>query len=237
MSNQIINLRRWKAIKINADSSKIPAHKKIGDLTEREIEAADLDLSRTYRHQLAFDGLAMGRRHRARTLGDFRPHPFLNSVQVSNRGGVRYHGAPTGFNVAEISHSRVEFMRLSRPKPPELIEELAGQENGCLKILQRVPLLLPTIPLAVLVHETHDSDCPPRPIQGGEYQPNRPIKEIGQRLSEAVERPLETPEDWDLETRLACWAIALRGRAWNHWIERFDIGSTDKATRGHARDD
>ena len=64
-----------------------------------------------------------------------------------------------------------------------------------------------------------------------------PIKGIGQWLSEAVERPLETPEDWDLETRLACWAIALRGRAWNHWIDRFDIGSTDKATRGHARDD
>ncbi len=163
-----------------------------------------------------------GKRDAPVRRGVFVSHPFLKAVEVSDRGGVRFHGRLIGPNRARAVKRGEPIMRLIG-EPLRFCDQLAHTPNFHLRQRAR-DLAMPIVPLAVLVTETHSPENAPRPDHGGEDVPDR--REIGEWMDDALRSPMESPESWPIALRLAVWVITLRGRAWNAWRDSVDRRST-----------
>lgn len=219
-----MNIPRFGAWGLEGPAVMVPSDRELEDMTPKERKAGGLPAGGDLHHQVTFDSMGTSRKRPAVTRGNFQSHPFLEALEVSSSRGIRFHGAPTGTLIASGKLAGVELVKLNHAQGrPKLTSDLQVRCN-LLLLERRRDLTLATTPVDILWHETFAEDRPRRPTQGGEDH-GGPIS-VRRWLTEAVEQPLDTPEDWPLRYRLTGWVIALRGRAWNWWRASLDNPST-----------
>ena len=123
----------------------------------------------------SFDAFNYGKREAPVRRGAFVSHPFLKAVEVSENGGVRFHGRPIGPNRARAVMVG-EPLTLLVDGPLRFCDELAHKPNFHLRQREQ-DLGMRILPRRVLVTETHSPENAPRPDHGGEDAPDR--REIG----------------------------------------------------------
>jgi hypothetical protein len=163
-----------------------------------------------------------GKRDTPVRRGAFLSHPFLKAVEISECGGVRFHGRPIGPNRARAVMVGEPLIRFD-PERLRFRDDLSHASDFHLRQREQ-DLGMRILPLQVLVTETHSPENAPRPDHGGEDVPDR--REIGEWMDDALRSPMESPESWPIDLRLAVWVITLRGRAWNAWRDSVDEQST-----------
>ena len=216
-----VSIPEWTQFGISGGAVFIPDN--LETMTEGERQQAGF--SRTgfaLKPGFSFDAFDYGERETPVRRGTFVSHPFLKAVEVSESGGVRFHGRPIGPNRARAGMVG-EPLTLLVDGPLRFCDDLSISPNAHLRQSAQ-DLGMRILPLRVLVAETHSPENAPLPVRGGENTPDR--REIGEWMEEALRCPMESPESWPIDVRLAAWVITLRGRAWNAWRNSVDGPST-----------
>ena len=219
-NSEIPELKRWGRFGLGSGGVLEPEGVDITNCRPSVRKKLGLPGFDEFHHIPSFNGF-QGRSRPAVNRGVFKPHPFLDQVEVSDAGGVRYYGEARPSFMVSGQMAGTVLTRLFTPRAPRLCSEWTHNFQVAQVVRE---LSLSAIPLAILVEETHDPENAPRPKEGGDD-----IDASGgfyRWIRKAVEEPLKTPEDWPLRTRLGGWVIALRGRAWNNWLDRRDQSST-----------
>ncbi len=219
-NNEFPELKRWGRWGLGGGAIREPEGIDINDCPPSERKKHGFPGFHEF-HSLPSFGRLKGRTQRAVRIGTFLPHPFLNELEVSDAGGLRYHGQAIASSILEGEMAGTILARLTRPKSPALRPEWMGVFQA---IQLERELTFSTLPLAILVQECHGTENPPCPKDGGKDPES--CGGFYRWIRKAVEEPMATPEDWPLQLRLGGWVVSLRGRAWNHWLDHRDISST-----------
>lgn len=225
MSNET-NIPRWTRFGLSGGAVLEPEGQDSSRMNPAARAAAGLPRKHELKDRVSLESFGLGPRIRPVRRGTFKPHPFLDALEISDAGGVRYHGKAWSPLVGSNQLLGEHLMQLHRPGPPTLRPDLDPSKNLQLLSCQK-DLVMPTVPLEVLMTETHATQ-PERPTTGGEQLPQGP--ELSTWFREAMTAPLETPEHWPLAHRTAFWAISLRAYAWNRWVDRLEADDTSSTT-------
>ena len=219
-NNEFPELKRWGRFGLGGGAVFEPEGVDITDCPPSERKKLGMPGFDEFHHIPSFNGL-QGRSRPAVKRGKFKAHPFLEGVEVSDAGGVRYYGESRPSFMISGQMAGTVLTRLFTPRAPRLCLEF--KHNFHVAQVAR-ELTLSAIPLAILVQETHDSANPPRPAEGGgDFEASGGF---GTWIRKAVEEPLLPPQEWPLSNRLGGWVISLRARAWNSWLDSLDELST-----------
>lgn len=221
-----MNIPRWTRFGLSGGAVLEPEGQSLSRMSPSERAAAGLPRRHELKARVSLESFGLGDKIRPVRRGTFKPHPFLDVLEVSDAGGVRYHGSISRAQWGGGPASGHPLVPLHQPGPPILRPDLEPNKN--LQLLEHgKDLVMPTVPLEVLVTETHATQ-PERPVTGGEQLPQGP--ELSTWFREAMTAPLETPEHWPTTHRIAYWAIALRAHAWNRWVDRLQGADTSSTT-------